>query len=605
MKKKENVWHNNIYVLKLIHKASPGRIPFYFLSVVLEVATNFLFNAFLLRLVINSVQTGKRFADIVHYIVVVGIILVIYYVLNNYFNEIFIPVSDKIIYKTIQRQVFAKAAQVDLACYESTEFYDKYMKAVNETSEISKTVLSSVGDMIYNILTIFSVSLMIFIIDPIFILFTIIPVIYSLLFGKKLNRLHYDRNMEMIEKTRKRDYIKRVFYLSDYAKEIRLTNINSVLFGRFIEVIKELKQTINKHGLKISIIDYWGIVIQWVLLFIGSIIYSAYRTVVKKTMLFGDCVIIINNIVSTASAIQGIVNGYMRFHSNALSVQNIRTFLEYQSNITESENGLKTDDNNNQLTLDNVSFRYGETDNLVLRDINISIKPGEKIALVGHNGAGKSTLVKLLMRLYDPVDGNILLNGVNIKNYRLSSYRNLFAAVFQQYKVFSMNITQNILLTENITEEDKKLAVTGMKNSGIYERIMSLPKNADTVLTKEFDSDGVIFSGGEYQKIAIARVFAKPCQFVILDEPSSALDPVAEFKMYEAMMKACVNKSVIYISHRLSSAVLADKIYMLENGEIVESGTHAELLAKNGKYADMWRKQAEQYQYMKEVETNA
>ena len=605
MKKKENVWHNNIYVLKLIHKASPGRIPFYFLSVVLEVATNFLFNAFLLRLVINSVQTGKRFADIVHYIVVVGIILVIYYVLNNYFNEIFIPVSDKIIYKTIQRQVFAKAAQVDLACYESTEFYDKYMKAVNETSEISKTVLSSVGDMIYNILTIFSVSLMIFIIDPIFILFTIIPVIYSLLFGKKLNRLHYDRNMEMIEKTRKRDYIKRVFYLSDYAKEIRLTNINSVLFGRFIEVIKELKQTINKHGLKISIIDYWGIVIQWVLLFIGSIIYSAYRTVVKKTMLFGDCVIIINNIVSTASAIQGIVNGYMRFHSNALSVQNIRTFLEYQSNITESENGLKTDDNNNQLTLDNVSFRYGETDNLVLRDINISIKPGEKIALVGHNGAGKSTLVKLLMRLYDPVDGNILLNGVNIKNYRLSSYRNLFAAVFQQYKVFSMNITQNILLTENITEEDKKLAVTGMKNSGIYERIMSLPKNADTVLTKEFDSDGVIFSDGEYQKIAIARVFAKPCQFVILDEPSSALDPVAEFKMYEAMMKACVNKSVIYISHRLSSAVLADKIYMLENGEIVESGTHAELLAKNGKYADMWRKQAEQYQYMKEVETNA
>jgi ATP-binding cassette subfamily B protein len=322
-------------------------------------------------------------------------------------------------------------------------------------------------------------------------------------------------------------------------------------------------------------------------------------------MLFGDCVIIINNIVSTASAIQGIVNGYMQFHSNALSVQNIRTFLEYRSNITENNNGRDADDNNHHLILDNISFHYGNTDNLVLKNINISITSGEKIAIVGHNGAGKSTLVKLLMRLYDPAGGSIILNGVDIREYKLSSYRNLFAAVFQQYKVFSMDIMQNILLAENITEKDKENAVAGMKNSGIYEKVSSLPKGADTVLTKEFDSGGVIFSGGEYQKIAVARVFTKPCKFVILDEPSSALDPVAEFKMYEAMMDACVNKSVIYISHRLSSAVLADKIYMLENGEIVETGTHAELLSQNGRYADMWHKQAEQYRYMKGVETNA
>ena len=590
--------------MRLIHKASPGRIPFYFLSIVLEVATNFLFNAFLLRLVINSIQTGRDFSDIVYYILVVGIILVAYYVLNNYFTEIFIPVSDKIIYKNIQRQVFAKVAEVDLACYESAEFYDKYMKAVNETTQISQTVLSSIGNMISNILTIFSVSLMIFVIDPIFIVFTIVPVIYSLLFGKKLNRLRYNLRMEMTEKTRKRDYIKRTFYLADYAKEIKLTNISNVLFGRFIDVIKELKQTIHKHGLKIAILDYWSIVIQGVLLFIGSIIYSVYRTVVKKTMLFGDCVII-NNIVSTASAIQGIVNGYIQFHNNALSVQNVRTFLEYQSNINEDTNGRDADEANNSLMLDNVNFHYGNIDNPVLKNINISIKPGEKIALVGHNGAGKSTLVKLLMRLYDPVQGSIRLNGINIKEYKLSSYRNLFAAVFQNYKVFSMNVIQNILLTENITEKAKELAIVGMRNSGIYDKVISLPKSYDTILTKEFDSDGMIFSGGEYQKIAIARVFTKPkpCQFVILDEPSSALEPIAEFKMYEAMMKACINKSVIYISHRLSSAVLADKVYMLENGEIVESGTHSELLSKNGKYADMWHKQAEQY--MKGVETNA
>ena len=601
MKKKEAVLQNNIYILKLISKASPGRIPFYLLVVVLEVATNFLFNVFVVRLVINNMQSGGDFGKIVRYIVIFGIVLVIYYILDNYFNEIYSPISDSIIYKNIQKQLFAKASEVDLACYENNEFYDTYMKAANETNRIAQMVLKSVGDMTNNILTIFSVSLMVFMIDPTFILFTIIPVAYWAAFGKKLNKLRYDREMEITEKTRKRDYIKRVFYLADYAKEIRLTNIANVLFGRFYDVIKELKQTIKKHGLKIAIMDYWGIVIQWVLLFIGTIVYTVYRTVVKKNMLLGDCVIVVNNIVSTAGALQGVVSGYMHFHSNALFVGNIRSFLDYRPVICEKEDGLEIsgdEDNMPDISFENVNFRYGDaTDSeLALKDINIAIKPGEKIALVGHNGAGKTTLVRLLMRLYDPVCGSIKLNETDIKEYRLSAYRNLFAAVFQHYKIFSMSVLQNILLHGNITKEDENKAEEGMKNSGVYDKIMSLPNKADTMLTKEFDNEGAVLSGGEYQKIAIARVFARPCQIVILDEPSSALDPVAEYKMYESMMKACENKSVIYISHRLSSAVLADRVYMLENGSIVESGTHAQLLSDNGKYADMWRKQSEQYQ---------
>lgn len=450
--------------------------------------------------------------------------------------------------------------------------------------------------MLYNILTIASVSLFIFLIDPIFILFTAIPVIYILLFGKKLNKLRYDRNMEMAEKTRKRDYIKRVFYLSDYAKEMRLTGINKVLFGRFFNVINELKQTIKKHGLKISILDYWAIVIQYVILFIGTIIYTTFRTVVKKNMLYGDCVVIINNIVATASAIQGVVNGYMSFHNNALSIQNIRTFLEYKPLIDENPGGKTVSPENNELALNNVSFHYTGNGKDVLHNITMNIRPNEKVALVGHNGAGKTTLAKLLMRLYDPTEGEIILNQEPVKEYNLTSYRSLFATVFQQYKIFSLNVIQNILLKNTITEDDKKQAVESMKNSGIFEKVMSLPNKAETILTREFDRDGAILSGGEYQKIAIARVFAKPCQIVILDEPSSALDPIAEYKMYEAMMKACTNKTMIYISHRLSSAVLADTVYMLENGEIIEHGSHTALLARGGKYADMWRKQAEQYQ---------
>ena len=167
--------------------------------------------------------------------------------------------------------------------------------------------------------------------------------------------------------------------------------------------------------------------------------------------------------------------------------------------------------------------------------------------------------------------------------------------MFQNYKVFSLSVTNNILLKLNPNDQEKILAIDGMKNSGIYDKISTLPKGADTILTREFDDEGAVLSGGECQKIAISRVFAKPCEIVILDEPSSTLDPVSEYQMYESMMKACKNKAVIFISHRLSSAVLADKVYLLENGQIEEEGTHFELLHKNGKYADMWNKQAEKY----------
>jgi len=603
MQTKEPIFKNNLYILKIIHRASPGRITFSILSVILATATNFLFNVFLLRLVINSIQDGTPFRDIFGYVASVGVILMAYYLLNNYYSNIYLPASDGKIYKHIQKQVFHKAAHVDLACYENPAFYDTYMKAVNETSSVANTVLSTVTGWIGNILTIFSTSLMIFLIDPIFIVFAVIPMIYTLFMGKKLNQLRYNYDMAMAEKIRERDYIKRTFYLADFSKEMRLTGISNVLFGRFYDIIADLKNIIKKHGLKIAVVDYFNIVIQYVILFIGSIVYSTYKTVVAKTMLFGDCVIVVNNIVNTASAIDGVVWGYMSMHSNSLKIQNIRAFLEYDPVIKDSEDSAEVPVENKTISFKNVSFSYTAEGKEILKNITFEVQPGEKIALVGHNGAGKTTLVKLLLRLYDPTSGSITLDGRDIKDYKVSSYRKNFGAVFQHFKVFSMSVMENVLLKGNITESERATALEGMKNSGVYDKVMSLDKKENTVLTKEFDENGTVFSGGENQKIAIARVFAKPCNFVIMDEPSSALDPIAEYKMYEAMMKACQDKSVIYISHRLSSAVLADRVYLMENGEIVESGTHTELLQNDGKYADMWRKQSEQYQ--KGVEIHA
>ena len=248
-----------------------------------------------------------------------------------------------------------------------------------------------------------------------------------------------------------------------------------------------------------------------------------------------------------------------------------------------------------------MTFNYEGQPKPALSNINFTINAGEKIAIVGHNGAGKTTLIKLLQRLYDPSEGEILVNGENIKSYRLSSYRNLFGSVFQDYQLFATTIAENIMLRGGITDKDRTTVKGALIRTGIYDKIKILSNGVDSNVTREFDNEGAMFSGGEAQKIAIARIFAGKQEFIIMDEPTSALDPIAEQEMYRNMFEVCEGKTVIFISHRLSSATMADRVYMFENGEIIEQGTHSELLAMNAKYADMWHKQADTYSGVEEV----
>lgn len=589
-----NIFKSNLFLLKEVWAASPGRIPLVILVIILKSISNFLFDVYLIRFIINGIQTGVSFERILFFLLGVGVYHLMVCFIENYFNEIFMPISDQKIYKHIQKKVFAKATSVEVACFENPEFYDKYVKAVSEASGRAAQVLNSLGGIIRCIFTICTMSFVVFAIDPFLMVFAVLPFLVNLLFGKKLNNLRYEYNMQLQEESRRRDYVRRVFYLADYAKEMRLTNINKVMFTKFYHAIKELKSTIKKYGLKIGMLDYLFMATNDIIVYLGAILYASYKTLIAKTMLFGDCIVIINTINSVAWSLRGIVDIYMQFHNHALYIENLRFFLEYEPAITANSDGLHVPAHR-ELKLENVCFKYPGQENYALKNVTMSIKPNEKIALVGHNGAGKTTLIKLIMRLYDVSEGDITLDDVPIKQYILSEYREHFGTVFQDYKVFSLSITDNILLKANPTDEEKDLAIDGMKNSGIYSKVEELPKGVDTILTREFDEQGAVLSGGEYQKIAIARVFAKPCEIVILDEPSSALDPISEHQMYESMMKACQNKAVIFISHRLSSAVLADKVYLLENGQIEEQGTHFELLHKNGKYADMWNKQAEKY----------
>ena len=590
-----SAWKNNIYILKQIHAASPGRIVFNLIVILLRSISNILFDVYMLRYVINGIQKGMAFSAIVSFILCIAAYHLFVCLLDNYYNEIYVPVSNQKIHRHIKKILFAKASSVELACFEDPKFYDKYVKAISEAANRATSVLNSLGSIVHAVFTVSTMSLIIFTIDPVLIIFALIPFTISLLFGKKFNRVKYDYNMETQEKSRKKDYVRRVFYLADYAKEMRLSNINKVMFQTFYESITELKAVVKKHGIKVALLDYLFIATNDIVVYLGAILYASYKTVVAKTMLYGDCIIIINGINSIAWSLRNIVDIFIQFQNHSLYIDNLRYFLEYKPTIAQNPDGLAVPQEW-KLTLHNIHFRYNGQQKDTLKNINLCIHPGEKIALVGHNGAGKSTLVKLIMQLYNTTDGEIFLNDIPIQEYQLHAYRNMFSAVFQDYKVFSMPVIENVLLKDNIQSDEELRAIDGMKSVDVYDKIMSLPKQHYTTLTKEFDENGAALSGGEYQKIALARAFAKDAPIVILDEPSSALDPLSEYAMYEAMMNVCENKAVIFISHRLSSAVLADKVYLMENGEIIESGTHSELLAKEGKYTDMWNKQAEKYQ---------
>ncbi|WP_408626146.1 ATP-binding cassette domain-containing protein [Anaerocolumna cellulosilytica] len=226
----------------------------------------------------------------------------------------------------------------------------------------------------------------------------------------------------------------------------------------------------------------------------------------------------------------------------------------------------------------------------------MKITPGEKVAIIGYNGSGKTTLIKLILRLYDVTKGEVQLGNQNIKDYRLKQYRNLFGAVFQDYQVYAASIANNVTMDCYTGTKDREEKVKqALKESGVLEVMGKYPDGILTPVTKEFDGKGALFSGGEEQKLAISRVFYKDSPYIILDEPSSALDPIAEYNLNQTIKSVLKDKTIIFITHRLSTSRIADKIFMMEEGRIIEEGTHESLMELGGKYARMFQVQAEKY----------
>ena len=395
---------------------------------------------------------------------------------------------------------------------------------------------------------------------------------------------------------RKMNYLESTTKNFDFAKDIRLFNMSNAFFNQLSGVNETYKELNRKHHNRMVL---WEVSLGSVLIVQKILMYTwLVYNVVTGAYQISDFVLYVG-LVSTFHASVGYVNWiYSDMRTNSLMINDYRNFVDWKEDreTADEKDGHITEINLNkfEFIFENVSFKYPGHDNYVLKNVNLTIKNGAKLAVVGVNGAGKTTFIKLMMKLYEPSEGRILLNDVDIKEYNREEYFKLFSPVFQNVECFAMPIYQNISFAEEDKTDMNKINEV-LEQSGLSEKINSYEKGIHTNLLKIFDKEGIDLSGGEKQRLAMARALYKDGKVVILDEPTAALDALAEDRMYREFENMIHGKTAVFISHRLGSTRFCDKIAMFEDGTIVEEGTHEELMAKNGKYAYMFGIQSQYY----------
>ncbi len=591
-KKAGRVIRNNLYACRLLWKLCPSLVVHQAITCLLGYFEWLFYSAFFMRYVIQSLETQQAFSSIM---VFLGITVIVFAALSFYTNYVegkVLPVTKEIVYKKLNLMLYEKSANVELACFEDNEFYDKYTLAIDKATENLIETVKNIWGVLFGVIASLASFVLMFEVDPWSVLFILFPVIGNFVFNQQIAKIDFIRNKEMAPHNRKIAYVNRVMYLADYAKEIRLTSAFGLMKRYYREAISGLWEVTGKYKIKSMIFHWFYVMFTFSFIFEGLLIYGAYRTIVNHTMDLAQLSVITSMMVSTTWILIGFTENLTTAFKKGLFVDNLRTFMEYEEKIPENLQGDDPGDEIKKIEFCNVTFSY--KDEQVIHNLSFQLEGGKTYALVGHNGAGKSTIIKLLLRFYDPTEGVILLNGKDIRTYELAKYRALFATAFQDYQIFSMSVLENVLM-HKCADGDEEKAIKALQLAGVYDKVCTLPQGIHTILTKEFAEDGAVLSGGEYQKIVVARALVNPCPVKIYDEPSSALDPIAEYELFRNILKAGKDKTMLFISHRLSSVQKADKVFMLENGTVIESGTHAQLLQMKGAYREMYEKQAVNY----------
>lgn len=583
---------NDWYALKLGFSISKSLVINAFFMRLAGYFEWVFFDAIFLREIVGALDQGKSFGDIFTFIAVCGIVFCLINLYTNYADHVILPLQTTRLYGGIYRKLYAKARNVELRCYEDSDFYNRYTMAMDGAEAKVSAIITSFWGVLVGAVATVAVFGFMYEIDHFAVLFIICPLIGNFLFGNWKNKFEFRRYQEQAPNDKVLNYVNRTMYLPDYAKEIRLFQIFRLLKKQYHDATQNNVKVAKKYAFVNAFLNFWRITFTFTAIFEGVLFYAIYRHLVTGSISLAQLTVMSSLMVAMTWILIRLFEDIMAIMKNGLFINNLRGFLEYREEIAEDQKGIMPGKEFESLVFDNVCFSYKNEE--TIRNLSFELKKGEIAALVGHNGAGKTTIVKLLLRLYDPVSGTIRVNGRDIREYDLHAYREMFAATFQDFSIMGMTIKENVLMGRHYENEDE-LVTRALKRAGVYEKVQSLPKGIHTMMTKEFEEDGAVLSGGENQKLAVARTFAKDSPVKIFDEPSSALDPVAEYELFKNIMKEGRDHTMLFISHRLSSVKSCDKVFMLEKGRLIEEGSHRQLMDLGGSYAQMYKKQAMNY----------
>jgi len=489
-------------------------------------------------------------------------------------------------------RILEHAATLDLDQFEDSVFYDKLERARQQT--VGRTILlSQVLSQVQDLITISFLAAGLVLFNPWLILLLFVAILPSFLGESHFNDRSYALTRRQTPEKRELDYLRFLGASDETAKELKIFDLSKFVIERFSSLSDQFYDANKKLSLQRSA---WGTLFALV----GTAgYYGAYVMIILDTVsgkaTLGELTFLAGSFRQLRSLLEVILNRFTTVSQGAIYLRDFFEFFEIKPKITTAAKPLPFP-NPVQMgfTFEDVGFQYLNSDRWANRHLSFNLLPGEKLALVGENGAGKTTLVKLLARLYDPTEGRILLDGIDLKQYDLADLRMHMGIIFQDYIRYQMSFSQNIAVG-NIDEKENTELIRSAAHQSMADLLAEkLPQHYDQMLGKRF-ADGVDLSGGEWQKIALARAYMKEAQLLILDEPTAALDARAEYEVFQRFSELTKGKSAVLISHRFSTVRMADRILVLEKGELAEIGSHEELLLKNGRYAELFNLQAMGY----------
>ena len=496
----------------------------------------------------------------------------------------------------IRVMIMKKARDTDMSCFDRPEFYEKLENANREAGMRPIQILSSVFSVISTFISCASFIAILWILSPLAPLVIIIVAIP----GAVINYVYRNRSFRYIrwhsKERREMNYYSGLMVNKDMAKEVKLLGLGDTFLDKYNGVFKRyykgLKSLIMREGGAQLLVGLFSTLANAALF-----VFVAYRVIFAQDGEIGDYSLYSGALTSISGYVSTLLTTTATIYEGTLFINNMMDFMSEERKILPTADTPRIPSRGipHTIELRDVSFRYPGTERFVLKDVSLTLSGYERVVLVGLNGAGKTTLIKLLTRLYDPTEGVILLDGVDIREYSPEALYNIFGILFQDFGKYSQSVKDNIRFGDiGHTEEDGDI-VRAAESADADSFIDKLPRGYDTPLTRVFEEDGIELSGGQWQRLSVARAFYKRSEILILDEPTASLDAMAEKEVFDRFYELSTDRMSIFVSHRLSSAVGADKIVVIGDGKIVELGTHEELMSREGEYYKLFTTQAENY----------